>query len=88
MRLAGAILLLSVFLLVAADCFAVVSVKGYQRKDGTNVSPHFRSEPDQRVENNYSFPGNLNPSTEEVSRGKIEAYLEQYFEKADAVKKQ
>lgn len=42
---------------------ADVYVKGYFRKDGTYVSPHFRTEPDGNFFNNYSTFGNINPYT-------------------------
>ncbi len=38
-------------------------VKGYVRKDGKYVEPHFRSESDGKFENNYSTKGNTNPYT-------------------------
>lgn len=38
-----------------------VSVKGYVRKDGTYVAPHFRSAPDGTTLNNWSTQGNVNP---------------------------
>lgn len=40
-----------------------VKVKGYYRKDGTYVAPHYRSSPDHRVYNNWSTKGNVNPYT-------------------------
>ena len=38
-----------------------VGVGGYQRQDGTQVQPHFRTQPDGMSGNNYSSPGNSNP---------------------------
>lgn len=38
-------------------------VKGYTRKDGTYVQPHYRSAPDGNAYNNYSTKGNVNPYT-------------------------
>src|SRR5262245_19450305 len=38
-------------------------VRGYVRKDGTYVQPHFRAAPDGNVWNNYSTRGNVNPYT-------------------------
>jgi hypothetical protein len=38
-------------------------VKGYFRKDGTYVSPHYRSAPDSKFYNNWSTSGNINPYT-------------------------
>ncbi len=40
-----------------------VSVKGYTRKDGTYVAPHYRSAPDGNFNNNWSTAGNINPYT-------------------------
>ena len=40
-----------------------VSVKGHFRRDGTYVSPHFRSAPDGNSFNNWSTRGNINPFT-------------------------
>jgi hypothetical protein len=38
-----------------------VHVKGYTRKDGTYVQPHYRSAPDGNFQNNWSTKGNFNP---------------------------
>jgi len=43
--------------------FSQVRVKGYYRKDGTYVQPHYRSNPDGNVYNNWSTKGNINPYT-------------------------
>ena len=40
-----------------------VHVKGYYRKDGTYVRPHYRSAPDRNFYNNWSTKGNINPYT-------------------------
>lgn len=45
-----------------------VSVKGYFRKDGTYVVPHFRSAPDGNFYNNWSTHGNINPYTGEEGK--------------------
>jgi hypothetical protein len=45
---------------------AAVHVRGYFRKDGTYVAPHYRSSPDSSVLNNWSTKGNINPYTGEV----------------------
>jgi hypothetical protein len=52
------------FFIQEAD--ARVSVKGYYRKDGTYVKPHYRSDPDGSKTNNWSYCGNVNPTTGEV----------------------
>lgn len=38
-------------------------VKGYAKKDGTYVAPHYRTAPDSNPYNNYSTTGNVNPYT-------------------------
>lgn len=40
-------------------------VRGYIRRDGTSVQPHYRSSPDGSRWNNYSTDGNVNPYTGE-----------------------
>ncbi len=61
------------------DADAAVKVKGYYRKDGTYVQPHYRSNPDSNPYNNWSFPGNVNPYTEKVAPGNPDTYLENYY---------
>ncbi len=56
------LLLLSLFVLESmAASRGSVSVKGYTRKDGTYVAPHYRSAPDGNFQNNWSTKGNVNP---------------------------
>lgn len=43
-----------------------VHVRGYTRKDGTYVRPHYRSRPDGNFSNNWSTKGNVNPYTGET----------------------
>lgn len=40
-----------------------VKVKGYYRKNGTYVAPHYRSKPNSTKADNYSTKGNTNPFT-------------------------
>ena len=54
------------------------SVRGYYRKDGIYVRPHFRSNPDNNPYNNYNFPGNYNPNTGSITPGDSDAYLYHY----------
>src|SRR3989344_5157444 len=72
-----AVLLVTIFLpnLVSA----AVGVKGYYRKDGTYVQPHYRSNPDGNPYNNWSYPGNTNPYTGETAGGNPSTYLENYY---------
>lgn len=51
------------FLVTCVAAVAAVHVKGYYRKDGTYVQPHYRSNPDHNFYNNYSTKGNINPYT-------------------------
>lgn len=46
-------------ILASADAY----VKGYHRKDGTYVQPHYRSSPDRSYNNNWSVSPNVNPYT-------------------------
>ncbi len=57
---------------------AVVSVKGYYRKDGTYVAPHYRSDPDGIKTNNWSYPGNTNPYTGKTAGGSVGSYTPSY----------
>lgn len=56
---------------------AQVWVDPYNRKDGTQVQGHYRSNPDGNPYNNYSFPGNTNPYTGKQATGGPNRYLEQ-----------
>ena len=42
---------------------SAVHVKGYFKKNGTYVAPHYRSDPDKNIYNNWSVKGNINPYT-------------------------
>jgi len=61
------------------DLSAQVRVKGYYRKDGTYVQPHYRSSPDGNPYNNWSYPGNTNPYTGKVATGNASTYLNNYY---------
>jgi hypothetical protein len=52
-------------------CNAVVRVRGYYRKDGTYVQPHYRSNPDGNPYNNWSTKGNINPYTGKVGTKEV-----------------
>ena len=64
-------ILLSIFVGLA---FADVSVKGYYRKDGTYVAPHYRSDPNSTTHDNWSTKGNVNPYTGELGTKNPPAY--------------
>ena len=74
-------------LIVAALCIGLfvanadgrVRVRGYFRKNGTYVSPHYRTAPDGIPYNNYSYPGNYNPNTGEITPGDPFTYLKNYY---------
>ncbi|BBO35706.1 hypothetical protein [Lacipirellula parvula] len=53
------------FVAMLGNALAEVSVRGYTRKDGTYVRPHYRSDPDGNFWNNWSTIGNINPHTGE-----------------------
>lgn len=57
------IFLLTVLLIFSSVVYAGDYVRGYMRKDGTYVQPHYRSNPDSTPMNNYDFKGNANPFT-------------------------
>lgn len=52
--------------------FSGVHVKGYYKKNGTYVAPHYRSSPNETTSDNWSTKGNVNPYTgEEGSKSVI-----------------
>lgn len=75
------IIVLLVFLLPIILEAKRVYVRGYFRKNGTYVRPHYRTWPDGNPYNNYSFPGNYNPNTGKITGGDPEKYLERYYSK-------
>jgi hypothetical protein len=60
---------------------AQVWVDPYTPKDGTYVGGHYRSNPDGNPYNNWSYAGNVNPSTGKQATGDPNRYLEQYQNK-------
>ena len=54
-------------LTIASPVLADVFVHGHLRRDGSYVQPHWRSSPDGIPQNNFSYPGNLNPYTGKVA---------------------
>jgi hypothetical protein len=57
------LLLAALLVTSAAEAKGPVHVRGYTRKDGTYVRPHYRSAPDGNFWNNWSTIGNVNPIT-------------------------
>ena len=60
------ILAVSVIFITTAPAFADVFVQGHLRSNGSYVQPHYRSNPDGNVSNNWSTYGNINPYTGKV----------------------
>ena len=50
-------------LIFATTALADTHVKGYYKKNGTYVEPHYRSSPNNTTNDNYSTKGNVNPYT-------------------------
>lgn len=65
-----AALFLAISISLTIFCFPITAyagyVKGYFKKNGTYVAPHFRSNPNRTVTDNYSFEENVNPHTGEI----------------------
>jgi hypothetical protein len=59
------ILSLTIAVLVAIPAYAAGShqVKGYITQNGTYIAPHYQTNPDRSVWNNWSTQGNVNPYT-------------------------
>jgi len=66
------LILLGVICSVTSTAIAADQVRGYVRRDGTYVAPHYRSSPDGNPHNNYSTRGNVNPYTGES--GTVDPY--------------
>lgn len=75
------VLLVFSFVLQVASVNAV-HVNGYYRSNGTYVQGYERTAPDSSPYNNYSYPGNYNPNTGEITGGNPETYLNNYFNKS------
>jgi hypothetical protein len=58
--------------IVSAHADAQTRVRGYTRKDGTYVAPHYRSSPNSSKSDNYSTRGNYNPYT--GKKGSVDPY--------------
>lgn len=57
------LLLAALALIFSAAVLADTQVKGYYKKNGTYVQPHYRSSPNSTPNDNYSTKGNVNPYT-------------------------
>ncbi len=65
MLVLGLMILLGSFGIANADVY----VRDYNRRDGTHVESHHRSNPDGIRSNNWSCCGNTNPYTGAVGSG-------------------
>jgi hypothetical protein len=72
------LLVLAALLVFLPTLIEAADVPGHFRKDGTYVAPHQRSNPDSNPYNNYSFPGNYNANTGQITPGDQNRYLERY----------
>jgi len=61
-------------ILSAGDALANTYVRGYTRKDGTYVAPHYRTSPNRTQRDNYSTYGNYNPYTGKTGTKKCGLY--------------
>lgn len=76
--------LIFLILVMTLQTYAQVKVKGYYRKDGTYVQPHYRSSPDGNPYNNWSYPGNTNPYTGKTATGNPDTYLRNYYNRSSS----
>lgn len=56
-------LLIALMFLTSAQSVAGQRVKGYVKKNGTYVAPHYKSKSNSTASDNYSVKGNSNPYT-------------------------
>lgn len=77
--LAGVLIILISFIMI--NLAEAGWVRGYYRRDGTYVRPHYRTNPDGNPYNNYSFPGNYNPNTGRITPGNPDTYLKRYYDR-------
>lgn len=56
-------LVIFALMVISLSSIADEYVRGYVRKDGTYVQPHFRSTPNNFKFDNYGSQGNVNPYT-------------------------
>jgi hypothetical protein len=66
-------------LLFMATPVQAVHVNGYYKSNGTYVQPYERTAPDGNPYNNYSYPGNYNPNTGQITSGNPDTYLNDYY---------
>jgi hypothetical protein len=58
----------AIILAIASPAIAqrTTSVRGYFKKDGTYVAPHYRTAPNRSIYDNYSTRPNVNPFTGKI----------------------
>lgn len=59
------------FLVSAFPTHAASRIKGYVKKNGTYVAPHFKTEPNKQKLDNFSTKGNVNPFTGKKGTKKV-----------------
>ena len=72
-------------LLLPIVSFADTYVRGYTRKDGTYVAPHYRSTQDNNLYNNYSSEGQTNPYTGKKGSERHELSSKPKYQKDNSV---
>lgn len=65
-KLIIAVLSLMLFLGSLVVAHADVYVRGYTKSNGTYVAPHYRSNPDSCIRNNWTTYPNINPYTGKI----------------------
>jgi hypothetical protein len=77
--------LVMVIYMIAPVTMGDVYVEGYYRNDGTYVEPHWRSDPDGDISNNWSTYPNVNPHTNQIGtkRYKNYPYIESQYVSKD-----
>ena len=63
----------------SAACYGSTYVSGYLKSNGTYVSGYYRTCPDSRPYNNYSFPGNYNPNSGRITGGSRSSHIDNYY---------
>lgn len=76
--LAGLVIVTSILFSSIPQVYAV-HVNGYYRSNGTYVNGYERTAPDSSPYNNYSYPGNYNPNTGNITGGNADTYLNNYY---------
>jgi hypothetical protein len=80
-------ILLFILFVFSLNAFTQVKVRGYYRKDGTYVKPHYRSSPNRSVSDNYTYKGNVNPYTGEIGHRSYEFINDKRVYKKSKTKK-